>query len=292
MFASSTSVEVMEKPSWEPPKFLKVFADWYKSLAALTGVVGAVASFIFGTAVGALVAAGVAAAFLAAYLIVLFSGYTRKTVDEVATILDTSDYKQIAEKREVSAKLKSLHTWSATVLVGFVLVSFALAVVVAWPPLVRWYTTWAPSKVEFAEVKYYNPSRDAGLLEQMPELEAILAALKDEGIAEGKPFRIFWGNTVALPHPTPQFSCSLVVEGGSYRVSGYAFRKHDTDSRLLHESIPLRYPRNESVIFDVRPSEKGDRLFVVARLSLLQGTEFPTQLGEVTSLRLVSAEAK
>ena len=269
---------------WDVPPRLKIASDWAKVLGLISFVAGVIAACLVGPDKGMLVGtmvAGMSFVFFAIHRVM------SPPINNAINVLSTSRYTKDEDRQPVIQGLLRWQRSTLIVLFCFLALTIGSVVWVSYAPVSHWWTIQAPKSVKFANFKYYSPEEEQALLEEAPFLEAIISALTAEGVADGKKFRIAIGTTVPFSHPTPKFRCSMVIDGGGYDATGYAFRKHPGDGRTIYEAVPAEYPKPRSVIFAVPSSERKDQHFVVVLLTIQEGETFPDDLVSVSNLTLV-----
>jgi hypothetical protein len=268
--------------SWSVPPILKRVHEWRSAFLSLFVVISWIASKFLGNDRASVVAVAISAG--AALLLLLLTPVHNAFANAIQLLESSRGGK--AEDRNEAAKRLRLTRLALSAASVLLFITTLLAVVFAWwPSLYHWWFAKVPETVTFAQVDYYQPARDSELLSSSPFLEAVIGFLNGEGQAEGRKYRIVLGRTLAFDHPTPAFNCRMVIKDGSYEATGYAFRKLSGQKGAVYEAVPADYSQKGSVTFEVPPSDKGDELFVVVRVSLIKGNEFPSSLQGITYLQ-------
>ncbi len=195
----------------------------------------------------------------------------------------------------IANALRSWRVLSVVLVAILSIVSLGSLAYVCYPIIHHRLTVSTPTKIPFSSFVYYRlDDKFEELVAQAPFMEAVINSLTAEGEAQKTPYRIAVGTTLPFTHPTPGFHCRLVIEGGSYDVTGYAFRRHRGDHRTIFEPVPIEKPvardkpePTDPVFFDVPACEEGDELFVVALVTVREGTAFPENLQSIASLLVV-----
>jgi hypothetical protein len=275
------------RPFWYPPESYKAAADWAKILAYAAGFAFLVSPWFVAERYGHHFAIVVAAALLVLTVAFGFISETMGVVEEAVAMLKQTEYKKVAERQPVIDSLGRFQRYSTWVMFFMLLVTLASLTFALGPLAYNYLRRHAPEQVAFETLKYYRPGLDVDLIGDDSFLEAVIGSLRSEGAAEGKSFRIAVGTTIPFPHPTPDFKCRMDVKGAKFLVSGYAFRRHREDGRNVYQEVQRSFPENQQVIFDVPAEEDGDQLFLLVRLTLLEGAEFPENLKDVSSLQVI-----
>lgn len=273
-----------------PPPLRRVY-EWWKALFVPATVLAALAGYFFGPDVGWVVAALCVGFLVVLHVLIFFTGRNLRATDLAEKFLSTSDYTNAEERQKALRELRSAKR-SAKVLFGFLfLVAAAAIVLLLYQPIYRILRTKPPKTVEFESIQYFDPTRDSGLFQQSPFLEAVVTYLTDEAKAEDRTTRILLGTTKAFVHPTPAVAIAISVDDPEHVITGYAFRQHRTQGRLLYEPLPLRYSRSGPVAFLLPACDPDDRVFFLGRLSLPhKGDPFPENLPEVMKFLVVEAQ--
>src|SRR4051794_29820754 len=114
-------------------------------------------------------------------ILVFLVGRMNATITDATTIIDTSDYTKEDVREAVSDRLKKLSRNLYIIfgiLGGVTLVSLGT---VFYSPLYHLFYTAPPARIAFADLRYFQPSREAAFLKQAPFLRAVIAALEEEG---------------------------------------------------------------------------------------------------------------
>src|SRR5262249_27878761 len=114
------------------------------------------------------------------------------------------------------------------------------------------------------------------LLEKAPFFNAIRSSLVREGDQAGEKYKVVIFETEPFTHPTPTFPLILGSEGDWFDLTGFAFRVRGGDGRVTYEPVPADLSIPGVVRLTSPPSEEGDRVFGVLRLSLKGLDNFPT----------------
>jgi hypothetical protein len=88
---------------------------------------------------------------------------------------------------------------------------------------------------------------------------------------------VFWAEAAPLSHPTNRFQLKIGFDSNSYEVVGYAFRRTRNQGDG-YEGIPVGYGESDALTVVVPKSERGDEVFIVARIALRGAKEFPNDL--------------
>src|SRR5262249_5157993 len=147
-------------------------------------------------------------------------------------------------------------------------------------------STTEPKTITFHDFRYFRPEMEPDYMKEFPFLESVISGLTSEMGREDVRYRIAIGTTEPLRAPTRPFDCKLLVEGGSYESTGYAFRLSSQNKRTLQEAIPAVYPSKHSVVFEVPASNRGDKLLVVVLLIAKEESQFPENLQPASKLVL------
>jgi hypothetical protein len=273
----------------EPRAWMKRLTTWWKlgEIAVFLG--GIVVPVFVGIGKGPLLAIGAGLLILAglgsSLLVRWFLRQQRNAVEVVMAtqILSTGD--------KVYVK-KSLGRATAVACVTFILsglLALAFAGVITWDALDRWLHTAVPKELKIKEAEYFNPTRDKDMVANSPFLRGLIDHLQQEGEAEGNKVRVFWAVVNPMPHPTRPFNLEVGFDGKSYEVVGYVFRRSKKD-RDMYEGIRVGFGSKNALSVAVPPSNRGDELFILARIALIGDSEFPADLK--TTLRLTPSEDK
>jgi hypothetical protein len=204
-------------------------------------------------------------------------------------LLDGEKHKDDPVYAEAAKGLRRARREAIIGLLSFFFISLVELGFLVIPPVYYLLTQEKPKSLVFAEFSYYRPTQDEHNANDAPFVEALIISLKNEGLAVGRPFRIALGKTVPIGHPTPAFQCSLQIADEGYEATGYAFRIHPDQNRICYESISAEYPSRRTVLFKLPPCDKGDRMFIVARITSSK-EDFPEDLVKVAKLDLLNQE--
>jgi len=276
MSPSSDDESILNVPA--PLQFLY---NWWKGLLVPATIVAAIAAYFLGADVGWVVAA-LSIGFVVVFHVMIF--FLRRYL-QAAVLAEKFLAAQDPEPDERDKALRAVHsaTRTANILFSFLFLVAAVAIVLlSYQPVYRLLRTKAPQTVGFESVRYFDPTRDSGLFQQSPFLEAVTTYLKDEAKSEDRNTRILLGTTTAFAHPTPGVTISVAVDDPAHVITGYAFRLHRTQKALFYEPVPLRYSPSGPAGFSLPPCDAGDQVFFVGRISLPNKTDpFPEDLKNV-----------
>ena len=260
------------------PRPLQFLSDWWNVLLVPATIVAAVVGYFFGGDVGGVVAV-LSIGFLVVFYVLLF--FTRRNLHAAAQAerLLSAQEPKADEKENALREVRRAMTTAKILFSVLFLAAAAAIVLLLYQPIYRLLRTNPPQTVEFESVRYFDPTRDSGLFQQSPFLQAVTTYLKDEAKNEDRSTRILLGTTTAFGHPTPAVTIGVALNDPSYVVTGYAFRLHHAQKSLFYEPVPLRYSPSGPVQFSLPACDAGDQVFFVGRLSLRDKTDaFPEDL--------------
>ena len=273
---------------FDMPAWLKWAYEWSKGIGLISVIVGLAASAFVGYERGYLVGFFVAGLFV--YLFVINVGLRRGSASFDSAV-DALTLGVADPKVDPSVIVKGLRKWRQTVaysvigLTTLTVVSFGFVIGPAAQDL---FTRDIPKTkaVTFEDFRYYRQGDHIRFAEEAPFLEAVVSSLSAEGHSEGVSYRIAIGTTMPFSHPTKKFMCKLHIDGGLHDATGFAFRRSPERGRALYEAIPATYPNKNSVYFAIPPSEKGDKLLVIALLTSTDPSAFPEDLKASSKLAI------
>lgn len=284
--------EPTKSPISPPPvvKDLSTWASFYKNGPQL--IIGSALSAILGVSVEAIIGVLFFVAFSIYFLFQWLVVPSSKATDELArqiveekiprgeTRSDVVQHLRLLERRYRIASLLGL-SLLATVVLGF-------AGAFWW----RWHTTKLPHELAIESAPPFAPRIHKELLRKAPFLEAVIGYLEEEAREGKRESQIVLMTTYPLLHPTPPFHYQLYYEAEAYDIAGYGFRKRPDAADEQYEAVPIIYSSSNALGLDIPSCEKGDRVFIVARLSLNKATQFPSNLAEATKTRVSPAKVK
>ena len=284
MSASADDESILKLPPW-----LQSLSDWGNALVAFVTIVAAVAGYFFKGEIGGIITALFIGFLLVFYVLFFFTRRNLRAMAQAEQLLSAQQPKP--EERERALRQVRRAVTTAQFLFGVLCLALAAAIaLLLYQPAYRLLSTKAPQTVEFELLRYFDPTRDSGLFQQSPFLQAVTTYLKDEAKSEDRNTRILIGTTTAFAHPTPEVTIRVAHDDPSYVITGYAFRLHHARKSLFYEPVPLRYSPSGPVEFALPPCDAGDQVFFVGRLSLPdKDAAFPEDLKNVMKF---SVEAK
>ena len=271
------------------PRPLQILSDWGNALLVLSTILVAVLSYFFGGDVAGIVTALSIGSLLVFYVLIIFTRRNLKAAAQAEKLLSAQE-PRTDEREKILREVRRAVTTAKILFTVLYLAAAAAIVLLLYQPVYRLLRTKVPQTVEFESLRYFDPTRDSGLFEQSPFLQAVTTYLKDEAKSEDRNARILLGTTTAFSHPTPTATITVVHNDPGYVITGYAFRLRHIQKSLFYEPVPLRYSPSGPVEFALPSCDAGDRIFFVGRLSLPdKNAAFPEDLKNVMKF---SVEAK
>lgn len=282
-----------EAPTWKwMPEWLKRIVEGIHKWHLLALFIGEALSYFLGEFRGKIAGYTVGTALFLIWIVFELVQFRWNDIQNAIAILMRETYKDDPEYRKAATGLKRAQLEGILANILFILACIAVVCLTA-PPALHWWNKRTPQSIGFAEFSYYYEPKEAeNPWEKTPFVEGLIAYLDKEGRAVGEPFKIALGETCPLEHYTPAFQCTMIIENGRYEATGYAFRLHKDANLTLYEPIPAEYPKQGEVIFKVPPSQTGDRMYIIARITSLKHETLPDELAKVAKLEVAATEKK
>ena len=182
------------------------------------------------------------------------------------------------ERDGVAGRVERLDRRNRTYALIAFLLGLGIVGALVYRPMAHALRKRTPSAVAIEKANYYVPSQDAGLLRSAPFFEAISSTLAHEGTTTGGRFQIITVKTEPFRHPTRAFDLEFDSGQGRFDLAGYAFRLRTDKKGTMYEPLHVRYGKDGAVRFEVPPSEDGDWVFCMLRVTLKVEMPFPDDL--------------